>query len=124
MRIVVFDETDDVAFSYDTRRDTLALCPGRVEKAHVIEALQEAAFFIMDSPAPSPEDRNFRQHMYEPADRWPRSLRRGQGSRRRLSRIVRLLDGRDVLILKPIGRSRSSSCRLSRAAKNARLRAE
>jgi len=76
-------------------------------KARVVEALQEAAFFIMDSPAPLPEDRNFRQHMYEPADRWPRSLRRGQGSRRRLSRIVRLLDGHDVLILKPIGRSRS-----------------
>jgi hypothetical protein len=46
MRIVVFDEADDVASSYDTRRDTLALCPGRLEKAHVIEALQEAAFFI------------------------------------------------------------------------------
>ena len=117
-------QAGEVALDYHTLMDTVALCPGRQEKARVDEALQEAAFFIMDSPAPSPEDRNFRQHMYEPADRWPRSLRRGQGSRRRLSRIVRLLDGRDVLILKPIGRSRSSSCRLSRAAKNARLRAE
>ena len=42
-----------------------SLCPGRLEKARVVEALQEAAFFIMDAPAPSPESRNFRQHMYE-----------------------------------------------------------
>jgi hypothetical protein len=27
--------------------------------------LQEAAFFIMDSPAPSPEGRNFRQRVVE-----------------------------------------------------------
>ena len=65
MRIVVFDETDDVAFSYDTGRDTLALCPGRLEKAHVIEALQEAAFFIMDGPEPSPETRTFQRHVFE-----------------------------------------------------------
>jgi hypothetical protein len=38
---------------------------GRLEKAQVVEALQEAAFFIMDSPAPSPDGRNFRQHMSE-----------------------------------------------------------
>ena len=34
-------------------------------KARVVEALQEAAFFIMDAPAPSPEARNFRQHVFE-----------------------------------------------------------
>ena len=30
-----------------------------------MEALQEAAFFIMDAPVPSPEARNFRQHVFE-----------------------------------------------------------
>jgi len=65
MRVVVYDEMDDVALDYDTRKDTLSLCPGRLEKAQVIEALQEAAFFIMDAPAPSPEARNFRQHVFE-----------------------------------------------------------
>jgi hypothetical protein len=65
MRVVVYDEMDDVALDYDTMKDTLSLCPGRLEKAQVIEALQEAAFFIMDAPAPSPEDRNFRQHVFE-----------------------------------------------------------
>jgi hypothetical protein len=58
MRIVVYDEAGDVAL-------TLSLCPGRIEKAQVVEVLQEAAFFIMDAPVPSPEGRNFRQHLYE-----------------------------------------------------------
>ena len=65
MRVVVYDEVGGLALDYDTRRDTLSLCPGRLEKAQVIESLQEAAFFIMDAPAPSPESRNFRQHIYE-----------------------------------------------------------
>lgn len=65
MRVVMYDEADDVALDYDTRRDTLSLCPGRLEKAQVVEALQEAAFFVMDGPAPTPEGRNFRQHVFE-----------------------------------------------------------
>jgi hypothetical protein len=65
MRVVVYDEVGGLALDYDTLRDTLSLCPGRLEKAQVIESLQEAAFFIMDAPAPSPEYRNFRQHVFE-----------------------------------------------------------
>ena len=65
MRVVVYDEAGDVAFDYHTQKDTVALCPGRLEKAQVVEALQESAFFIMDAPAPSPEARNFRQHVFE-----------------------------------------------------------
>ncbi len=65
MRVIVYDEAGDVAFDYYTQRDTISLCPGRLEKAQVVEALQEAAFFIMDAPVPSPEDRNFRQHVFE-----------------------------------------------------------
>jgi hypothetical protein len=65
MRIVVYDEAGDVALDHYTERGTLSLCPGRIEKAQVVEALQEAAFFIMDAPVPSPEGRNFRQHLYE-----------------------------------------------------------
>ena len=64
MRVIVYDEAGDVAFDYYTQRDTISLCPGRLEKAQVVEALQEAAFFIMDAPAPSPEARNFRQHVW------------------------------------------------------------
>jgi hypothetical protein len=65
MRVVVYDEAGEVAFDYCIQKDTPSLCPGRLEKARVVEALQEAAFFIMDAPAPSPESRNFRQHIYE-----------------------------------------------------------
>jgi hypothetical protein len=65
MRVIVYDEAGDVAFDYYTQRDTISLCPGRLEKAQVVEALQEAAFFIMDAPVPSPEARNFRQHVFE-----------------------------------------------------------
>ena len=65
MRVVVYDEAGEIALDYDTRRDTLSLCPGRLEKAQVVEALQEAAFFVMDGPAPTPEDRNFREHIFE-----------------------------------------------------------
>ena len=61
----VYDEAGGVALDYCIQKDTPSLCPGRLEKARVVEALQEAAFFIMDAPAPSPESRNFRQHMYE-----------------------------------------------------------
>jgi hypothetical protein len=35
----------------------VALRPGRLEKAQVVEALQEAAFFVMDGPASTPERR-------------------------------------------------------------------
>ena len=65
MRVVVYDETGEMALDYDTRSDTLSLCPGRLEKAQVVEALQEAAFFGMDGPAPTPEGRNFRHHIFE-----------------------------------------------------------
>jgi hypothetical protein len=65
MRVLVYDEAGDVALDYQTQTDSVSLCPGRLEKAQVVEALQEAAFFIMDSPAPSPDGRNFRQHMSE-----------------------------------------------------------
>jgi hypothetical protein len=65
MRVVVYDEAGNVAFDYHTQKDTLSLCPGRLEKAQVVEALQEGAFFIMDAPSPSPEARNFRRHVYE-----------------------------------------------------------
>ena len=65
MRVIVYDEVGAKALDYDIHRDTLSLCPGRLEKAQVVEALQEAAFFIMDSPVPSPEGRNFRQHVFE-----------------------------------------------------------
>ena len=63
MRVVVYDETGERALDYDTRSDTLSLCPGRLEKAQVVEFLQEAAFFVMDGPAPTPEGRNFRHHV-------------------------------------------------------------
>jgi hypothetical protein len=65
MRVVVYDDAGDIAFSYDLRRDTFSLCPGRLEKARVVEALQEAAFFIRNGPAPAPESRTFRQNVFE-----------------------------------------------------------
>ena len=68
MLVTVYDETGDVAFRFDTRRDSVALCPGRLEKAHVIEALQQAAFFIMDGPATSPDGRTHRQHVFQGDD--------------------------------------------------------
>jgi hypothetical protein len=65
MRVVVYDEAGEIALDYDTRSDTLSLCPGRLEKAQVVEALREAAFFVIDGPAPTPEGRNFRQDVFE-----------------------------------------------------------
>ncbi len=65
MRVMVCDETGDIVFSYDTRRDTVSLFPARLEKARVIEALQEAAFFILDGPEPAPEGHTFRQHLID-----------------------------------------------------------
>ena len=53
MRVVVYDEMGAIALDYHMHRDAAALCPGRLEKARVVEALQEAAFFIMDAPAPA-----------------------------------------------------------------------
>ena len=41
---------------------------GTLEKAQVVEALQEAAFFIMDAPAPAPEGRASRQRVFEGDD--------------------------------------------------------
>ena len=38
---------------------------GAAREGAGVEALQEAAFFVMDGPAPTPERRNFRQHVYE-----------------------------------------------------------
>jgi len=68
MRVLVYDELGDVALDYDTRTDMVPLCPGRLEKAQVVEALQEAAFFIMDAPAPAPEGRTSRQRVFEGDD--------------------------------------------------------
>jgi len=68
MRVLVYDELGDVALDYDTRTDMVPLCPGRLEKAQVVEALQEAAFFIMDAPAPAPEGRASRQRVFEGDD--------------------------------------------------------
>jgi hypothetical protein len=48
MRVVVYDEAGEIALDYNTRSDTLSLCAGRLEKALVVEALLEAAFFVMD----------------------------------------------------------------------------
>ena len=59
MRVIVYDDAGDVAFDYYTQGDTISLCPGRLEKAQVVEALQEAAFFIMDAPVPSPRPATF-----------------------------------------------------------------
>jgi hypothetical protein len=49
MRVVVYDEAGDIALDYYTKKDSVSLCPGRLEKALVIEALQEAAFFSAQS---------------------------------------------------------------------------
>ena len=49
MRVVVYDEAGDIALDYYTKKDSVSLCPGRLEKAQVIEALQEAAFFSAQS---------------------------------------------------------------------------
>jgi hypothetical protein len=68
MRVVVYDAAGEVALDYYTQIDSVSLCPGRLEKAQVIEALQEAAFFIMDVPPPAPEGRTFRQHVFEGDD--------------------------------------------------------
>ena len=62
MRVIVHDEVGDIAFSYDTQKDTVSLCPGRLAKARV------AAFFIMDGPAPTPDSRAFRQHVFDGDD--------------------------------------------------------
>jgi hypothetical protein len=61
MRVVVYDQLGEVALDYRTQINAVSLCPGRLEKAQVVEALQEAVLFVMDGPAPSPEERNFRQ---------------------------------------------------------------
>ena len=68
MRVVVYDDVGEVALDYYTQTDTVSLCPGRLEKVQVVEALQEAAFFIMDAPPPTPEGRTFRQHVFEGDD--------------------------------------------------------
>jgi hypothetical protein len=68
MRIVVYDEAGDVALDHHTQKGTISLFPGRLEKAQVVEALQEAAYFIMDAPVPSPEGRTFRNHAFEGDD--------------------------------------------------------
>ena len=61
MRVVVYDAVGEIALDYYTQTDS-------VQKAQVIEALQEAAFFIMDAPPPTPEGRTFRQHVFEGDD--------------------------------------------------------
>jgi hypothetical protein len=45
----------EIALDYYTQTDSVSLCPGRLEKAQVIEALHEAAFFIMDAPPQTPK---------------------------------------------------------------------
>lgn len=54
MRVVLYDELGGVALDYHTRQNT-CFCPGRLEKAQVVEALQEAALFVIDGPEPTPE---------------------------------------------------------------------
>jgi hypothetical protein len=54
MRVVVYDEAGDVAFDYYTQKDTVSLCPVRLEKARVVEALQEAAFLHHGRPGTKP----------------------------------------------------------------------
>ena len=44
MRVVVYDAVGEIALDYYTQVDSVSLCPGRLEKAQVIEALQEAVF--------------------------------------------------------------------------------
>jgi hypothetical protein len=68
MRIVVYDDAGGVALDHDPLKEPVTLCPGRLEKARVVEALQEAAFFLMGGPAPSPEGRNFRRAAFEGDD--------------------------------------------------------
>jgi hypothetical protein len=68
MPIVVYDEAGDLAVDHGPQKATVSLCPGRLEKARVAEVLQEAAFFIMGGPAPTPEARNFRQAAFEGDD--------------------------------------------------------
>ena len=36
MRVIVYDEVGGVALDYDTRSDSVSLCPGRLEKAQVV----------------------------------------------------------------------------------------
>jgi hypothetical protein len=76
MRVIVYDEAGDIAFSYNTRGNTLSLCPGRLENAQVVEALQDAVLFIMDGPVPPAENRSFRRHEMDDDD--------GDGDRGRL----------------------------------------
>ena len=68
MRVIVYDEAGDIAFSYDTRGNTLSVCPGQLENAQVVEALQDATLFIMDGPAPPAENRTFRRHEMDDDD--------------------------------------------------------
>jgi hypothetical protein len=37
MRIVVYDEAGDVALDHNPVKETVSLCPGRLEKARVVE---------------------------------------------------------------------------------------
>lgn len=76
MRVIVYDEAGDIAFSYNTRGNTLSLCPGQLENAQVVEALQDAVLFIMDGPVPPAENRSFRRHEMDDDD--------GDGDRGRL----------------------------------------
>jgi hypothetical protein len=68
MRIVVYDEAGDIALDHDPYKAPNSLFPGRLEKARVVEALQEAAFFIMGAPAPTPEGRTFQRAAFEGDD--------------------------------------------------------
>jgi hypothetical protein len=56
MRVIVYAEAGDVAFDYYTQRDTVSLCPGRLEKAQVVEACrrQRSSSWTPRHQAPRP----------------------------------------------------------------------
>lgn len=56
-RCELFCTTNWAASPSTTTRGRIPLrfCPGRLEKAQVVEALQEAALFVIDGPEPTPE---------------------------------------------------------------------
>ena len=109
MRVVVYDEAGDVAFDYHTQKDTVSLCPGRLEKAQVVEALQEAAFFIMEprhqAPRPATFDSMCLRGITE--SDWAR------GASRRISPSCRSYCASDQMINVP----RDGPCEIARLAR-------
>jgi hypothetical protein len=66
MLVVVYDDVGEVAFRFETQRDTLALCPGRLEKTHVVELCRRRrSSSWMDRHRP--DSRAFRRHVFDKA---------------------------------------------------------